>query len=291
MIRGGSADAYARTLASLALTPERTSANGWSPLAVGVDAIVLTPPVGFTVLTEGFHIAFEAAGANTGPVTVNIDGTAYPAVHPGGSALVAGDIPSAGTLVEGYFSLDHGHFHLQTIRHPATIVSPKLSGAAAVGTSTRYARQDHQHGSAIVGVTDGSSALAGDLGELIQSIIPSGSALALTTTVPRDITSINLSAGNWAVSGNVAMATDAAANLTREGGNLSIASGSVNSGYGWTNRHAAYIPGANVAAFYGPCNELRVSVAVPTTIYLVGIATFSAGTVSAYGHLHARRVP
>jgi hypothetical protein len=145
----GAIDWIARQLAASAGTTKAQSAGAWFPAVAGVDAIVAIPPASLDTATvspfEGARFAFEAAGANTGPVTLEIQGwPVYPVVHLGGAAMVAGDIPAAGALVEVWLSVDHGHWHTQLIRQPSA-VAPLMAGIAAIGTSTRFARGDHVH--------------------------------------------------------------------------------------------------------------------------------------------------
>lgn len=67
----------------------------------GVDTITaaLTPAI--TAYATGLKFWFIAAGANTGAVTINLNSVGALALKKqGGTALVAGDIPAAGAIVE-----------------------------------------------------------------------------------------------------------------------------------------------------------------------------------------------
>jgi hypothetical protein len=144
----------------------------------------------------------------------------------------------------------------------------------------------------IAGVTSGAAAAAGYVGQPLSSLIPSGSAVSLTTATPKNVTSITLTAGDWDVSGSVTYVA-------------STASASVSSiwesGIGTAT---AALPTDGTEQFFGVMAVIAttsfntslaitrkiVNVSVSTPIYLVAEATFTAGTVTAYGNITARRV-
>lgn len=112
-----------------------------------------------------------------------------------------------------------------------------------------------------------------------------GSPLALSTGSPAELTSISLAAGVWDVSGNVLFNYSGATVTVADGDvNLSTATVSGNGDEGHAQLGTT-ITGISQAA---PMTE-RLNLATTTTVYLNARATFSAGTVSAYGYLKARR--
>lgn len=134
------------------------------------------------------------------------------------------------------------------------------------------------------------------------STVPTGAAVSLTTATPANIASMPLGAGTYLVWGRV-NATLAAATLTALAASLSLASAAL-----------ASQPGAFVSpGRLGPepiAQQLRSlttttgtdGIDIPPTVfsvlpgqtatlYLVGQATFSAGSVSAYGSLFALPLP
>jgi hypothetical protein len=152
-----------------------------------------------------------------------------------------------------------------------------LNGAAVAPTFRTIGYQDLQAGQA-PGTATNDNAVVGNVGEIISSQVASGAAVALATGVAKDITSINLSAGDWDLWGNIA---------------TSAAPTSAN---GWINSVTAVDPGApNQGAYIQwvtsqclPVGMMRVSLAAPETLYLSINATFG-GALSAYGFLGARR--
>ncbi len=143
----------------------------------------------------------------------------------------------------------------------------------------------------IVGVQDGSSAKTGSVGEVIFSLIHTGSGVSLSTATVTNVTSISLTPGSWLLSGNV---------------NFNAAGATVVSGGVWaasfsTTSATLAVNGIEAQAFPGvlTTTSFRIGVdlaATPinltttTTVYLVGEASFTAGTVAGYGALLAIRV-
>lgn len=143
----------------------------------------------------------------------------------------------------------------------------------------------------IIGVIDGSAASTGNVGEAITSTVAVGSAVALTTATPANVTSISLTPGDWDVFANV---------------NFSATSATTTAGSLWAigvNTTSATLPvdGSEVqmlqtalttTTFKGGDGTSRkvINLTTTTTVYLVAEATFSAGTVGAYGSISARRI-
>ena len=76
----------------------------------------------------------------------------------------------------------------------------------------------------LVGTTTNDSAAAGHVGEYIQSVIVSGSAVALTSTTPANLTSISLTAGDWVVDAVFQFTGNAATTVTYLIGSISTTS-------------------------------------------------------------------
>lgn len=151
------------------------------------------------------------------------------------------------------------------------------TGAPVLGTSPTITTPN------IVGVTNASSAAAGSVGEFVSSNVPVGSAISLTTATSADVTSINLTAGDWDIFGNIRMTGTGTFTIARA----------------WTNTTSATPPDSSMfnslqlttivtAAINTP--YLRVNVNANQTVYLTAQCTFSTGTVTACGSIFARRV-
>jgi hypothetical protein len=139
----------------------------------------------------------------------------------------------------------------------------------------------------IVGTTAAGNATAGNLGEYVPSLIASGSAVSLTTATAANVTSISLTAGDWDVGGNVNF-TETTSTVTARSAGISTTT--------------ATLPTDGSEAYCGVQSTLtseintislprkRINVSSTTTVYLVGSATFSAGTCAGFGTITARRV-
>ena len=147
----------------------------------------------------------------------------------------------------------------------------------------------------IVGTMTNDSATGGYAGEVITSSVAVGSAVSLTTAVSavsgKTITSISLTAGDWDVFGLVGINNAATTNFTAIAGGINTVTDTLNSLYEEVTRFsygAAGLVPNNVISFTFPTT--RVSIASTTTYYLIGYASFSISTATAFGRITARRV-
>jgi len=208
----------------------------------------------------------------------------------------------------------------------ASSTTPPMNGTAAVGVGTTWARADHVHPSdtsraplasppltgtptaptvaataaagttqlattAFVrnGTTTNDNALAGQVGEFISSQVLLGGAVPLTTLVTVNVTSINLTAGDWDVWGVVGFSPGASTAIVGIQGGVSLTSASipgVSTSSAFTLLTLPFTTGITQTVSVG---QTRVSIAVTTTVYLVAMSTFSGGTLGAYGAVNARR--
>lgn len=141
----------------------------------------------------------------------------------------------------------------------------------------------------IKGTTTNDSASAGDVGEYISSTVLIGSAVALSSGVAANITSISLTAGDWDVSGSVWTSPAGGTTSTLTIGGISTTSATQPT-FG-TPGGSSYInistgAGAGLGLGIAPT---RISIASTTTVYLVTTITFAVSTMSAYGGIAARR--
>jgi hypothetical protein len=142
----------------------------------------------------------------------------------------------------------------------------------------------------IVGTTTNDNANAGSVGEYQPSEIPLGSAVALTTGTTANITSINLTAGDWDVWGSVAYTYGSGTTVTIVRGAISTTSATLptlpaGGAYSILQMASIVTPAISM-----PVGRTRISVSSTTPVYLVTQATFGTSTMSAYGGIYARRV-
>lgn len=148
----------------------------------------------------------------------------------------------------------------------------------------------------VLGTILADNAAAGVVGEFITATVPVGSAVALTTGVAANVTSISLTAGDWDVSGTIDHNIAATTSLTQINSGISLTTAALapqtgGAGLGTdptlTLSYAAMVPGLGIVQ---GTPLVRVSVSATTTVYLVAQDTFTLSTISAYGTIRARRV-
>lgn len=136
------------------------------------------------------------------------------------------------------------------------------------------------------GTATNDSATAGNLGEFVTGQRLSASALSLTTATAANLASISLTAGDWNVFGVTGFTgTATSANVVGGSSTTSATLPGLDSGQEYA------FPGLNVSLLDTliPVPTKRLSLSATTTVYLVGYAEFSSGTLSAYGTISARR--
>jgi hypothetical protein len=142
---------------------------------------------------------------------------------------------------------------------------------------------------ALLGVTDGSAAGAGIIGETIRATLPRASQIALAANVVVNVLSIPLTAGDWDVRGNIifalALPANTASELTAVISTTSL--GQVDDGtqsYGVAANPVASTQ-ASIVSVALP--NRRISLTANTTIYLVGLSALLA---NGSGYIEARRI-
>lgn len=142
-------------------------------------------------------------------------------------------------------------------------------------------------GLVIKGVPIDSNAATGYVGEYVENKVAVGSATAMTNNTTANITSISLTAGDWDVEGLV--------NIQATGGTFTSRSAGINVTSATIPTDGTESLNTNITSIAAitipfPIPRKRVSVSATTTVYLVARGSFSAGTVSGYGFINARRV-
>lgn len=176
--------------------------------------------------------------------------------------------------------LDLNDFNLIGSGH----ITPQITNAADFGTALLKFRDLYIRG--IIGTTTNDNAQAGSVGQYVESTIDSGSAVALTTNTPADVTSISLTAGDWDVSGSVTIAAAGGSLVTDYYMGCSLTSATLDGIF--TGQEGLTLAADMSQTLPTPVH--RFSLAATTTVYLIAEAIFTVGTCGAYGHIGARRV-
>lgn len=192
---------------------------------------------------------------------------------------LSGTVAQPGLMLQGYDAaagVNPAIYMLEVSQAGVAALAPMALGGGAMGAPVPIASRK--------GVTDGSSAAAGDIGEVISAINTVGTPVS-TTNVGVNVASISLPPGDWDVQGDVFIATTA----------------SLVSAHGGINNVSAAIPGValnasrqsiNVAGMANTMLSLkacRALVTVTTVYYLIAQAGFTSGSCTATGVIWARR--
>ncbi len=170
--------------------------------------------------------------------------------------------------------------------------TPVMDGTAAVGSALTWARADHVHPTdtsraPVAGVTDGSNAAAGQIGEVISNVITT--VVVLTTGVTSVVGQINLTPGDWDVCGEVwvnvvgASLTFAVASINQAGQGMAAAP---LMGGARTQVVPAISAGNTQVLSLRTC---RVSLTTATTYSLFAQSIFTGGGCNTTGVIWARR--
>ncbi len=124
------------------------------------------------------------------------------------------------------------------------------------------------------GVIDGSDAPAGQVGEYLAA---TGSPVTLTSNTTANVATLNLTAGDWDVSGSVSFSAGAGTHTSFGAGLDTIV----------ILNQSTFPTGAITQGIGVP--RKRYNVTAATVVHLVAVATFTSGTVTAQGVASARR--
>jgi len=168
----------------------------------------------------------------------------------------------------------------------APLASPTFTGTAAFASVTATGTITPSQTFGIVGTTTNNNANAGSVGEYVAN---TASGVSMTTATGTNLTSISLTAGDWAVNGGFRIIAAGGATPTQILANLNTTSGTLGSSVGTYVKIFGVTLAAN-SEYGGPVPMIRVSVSGTTTVYCVASVTFSSGTATGECQMNARRV-
>lgn len=134
------------------------------------------------------------------------------------------------------------------------------------------------------GVTDGSNAAAGEIGEFQTA---TSGAVALTTATPADTATLSLSAGDWEVWGAVFFSQNLATQVRQVRAWVSDVSATPPGDLLVAVTSALFVDGADQVL---AAPRRRISLASPAVVYLGAQAIFGVSTSGVTGTICARRV-
>lgn len=140
------------------------------------------------------------------------------------------------------------------------------------------------------GEPSNGSAAAGEIGEFMSSNVTAGSAITLTSGVPSNVTFLDLTAGDWDVSGAIVYAAQGTTSYTEIHQQVSQNNASLETSPAegaTTAMHVNFITGQSAIFPSGP---RRFLVSATTRVYLTCQVTNSGAAMLVYGYIRARRM-
>jgi hypothetical protein len=138
------------------------------------------------------------------------------------------------------------------------------------------------------GVQDGSNAAPGEIGEFVLSNLTMTTMISIGNAVAIDLTTINLTAGDWDVAGAVYF------QATSSAGTDDLR--------GWFNTMPATQPAGDIGGLaisstssgglinFVAIPPLRMNLTQSTTVYLGASADYGSGSMQVKGYIRARRM-
>lgn len=159
----------------------------------------------------------------------------------------------------------------------APLASPTFTGTVTIPTGASIATPN------ITGVTNGSTASAGSLGE---NLTGNNSATSMTSGTSANCTSKTLTAGDWLVWGTAQFSPAAGTTFTGMYAGLSTTSATLPAYAQMTSLIATFATGQ---AQIVPTPMIPLNVSSSTTVYLVGNTSFGTSTMTCSGTINAVR--
>ncbi|MCS3895811.1 hypothetical protein M2171_004944 [Bradyrhizobium japonicum USDA 38] len=263
-----------------ATSPTLVTPNLGTPSTLILTNATGLPFTGITGLGTGVATALGLAANTAGGIVTS------PATISSISGLGTGVGTALGVNVgtAGAFVVNGG-----ALGTPASGNGSNLTALTAtnISTGTLPAARTNGH---MNGEPSTGNAAAGEVGEIVTSTVAIGSAVALTTGTPTNITSISLTAGDWDVSGAIGFIPGVTTNVTQFIASASATSATFDTAPGrfFSFNLAPYVPGAAQQNYSVPVS--RFSLSGTTTVFLVAQSAFTVSTMGGFGNIRARRV-
>jgi hypothetical protein len=287
LLIGVVANAFSATLLPIQLLNPAGSTSGQAVVSTGSS---MAPAWGGIAVNGISAIAANSVIANVTASSASPTAVTIPSCSTSTSALqytngtgfncYTSSATTTGTLAQ---------FAATTSAQLAGVISDETgTGVAVFGTSPTIGTPTINQ-PVINGVTNGSAAAAGSVGQVIKSVIPSGSAVSLTSTVTANVTSISLTAGDWDVWGNVCFFVAGTTTIQSVAGSITTTSATIpNSGTG----NAAFSMAGSFVTGQGICmstGTMDANISATTTYFLTANSNFGVSTNGGYGFIEARR--
>ena len=266
-----------------------TASSNYQQFFTGSTAQTLTLPVASTMALGQSYLVVNLS---TMSVTIQSSGGNTVATVPGGDSQTVTCILTSGTSAASWSAQEAIASGVTSITGTANqVIASAATGAVtlslpqSIGTSSNVTFGSIT--APIVGVTDGSDAAAGNVGEVVIATV-GNTTTGLTETTTKNVTSVSLTAGDWNVYGYLVFSGNDATTMNICEGGLTTTSAVLP-----TIRSQIYVANTtmgNVGSINYPTPTLRVSISGTTTVYLTAQADFAVNTAGVGGQIFARRV-
>lgn len=254
------------------------------PCSQGYFFLLLpNPPVVTFVSTQSYNLQVQLLNFRMTPLVWNVQNMTV--INPNQIALPDGKILVGNSLGEAAAVTMTGDAEISDTGEITV-----LSASDPTGFSVPNGPITPNQTKGIVGTNTNNNAQAGSVGEYIESIVLPGAAVALTNGAQVSIASIALGAGDWDVTAIPEFTGGNTTQVTRLLGSISTTNNTINSNPGRASDagyNFAVLNNSNPTLAIPPA---RLSLAAPTTVYLVVSAFFTVSNINAYGIISARRV-
>lgn len=278
-----------------------------STFVMNTSPVLITPALGTPVSGVATNLTGTAAGLTAGAVPANnLTGATLNSGVVTSSLTSFGNTPafvtpSLGTPSSGILTnctgtaagLTAGHVTTNAnLTGPITSVGNATAIAAQTGTGSTIVTQQAPTINIpnITGDVTGGNATAGSIGQYVETVIPVGSAISLTSgavTVVASLTS--LPAGDWDINASLSYVPAGTTTVS-----FIITSISTTSTTDLTNGRtaSASYPGTTVVVtpLTSSVAPIRFNLSTATTINLIADAQFGVSTMTVYGIIRARRI-
>lgn len=174
----------------------------------------------------------------------------------------------------------------RTIKLPAGDANSQISTLAGTETLTNKTLTSPTIDTPTInGVTNGSSAASGVVGEELTQTVTTGAAFVISGSA-QTLTSITLTAGDW----DVCASTGASSDVTNFYSGVSTTTNSLPATTMYWGANQYGTAKFSAASGYQVIPPGRVSVSGSTTLYLIVKGTVAGASPSAYGYIRARRI-
>jgi len=171
----------------------------------------------------------------------------------------------------------------------ATHLAYYATSTAAVSDTPAFYTANSNANGGIVGTVAADNAVAGSVGEYVQSVVTSPVNDPNATTQWFDVTSISLTAGDWDITWRAGFTLNGAV-CTHALAGIGTTSGNSTAGMAEGNNLFESLPPTSVTDTYVCIANYRVNISTTTTYYAKERFDFSAGTPQGYGTICARRI-